>query len=574
MALTRVRGNPKKQKFIVYDLEWYPRTLEVRLVGVYDGERYRAYPSVAEFLEAELTPKNRDAWFYAHAGGLADAQFLLEEFIDRPQYQVKGFFSGSSAIIIPVQKGRHRWTFIDSYWLLREKLAAIAKWSGQEKGGSEYFCPNHPHCGHTEESGLKCIFYAPYPILKDYNELDCVILWNAINEFQKRIIDLGGELRMTQASCALNLFRRRFLTADIATHRALNQRAQLSYVASRVEVYEQYCEDAEMYDINSSFPYSMTKSVPGHYLGADEKLNESEETYLVNASVRIPEMYLPPLPFKHRNRVFFPVGEWKSWFTAPDIELLRSTGGVIDKVHEVLHFEPMHDLRDYVLTLYEMRRTTKDPFEKAMLKLLLNSLYGKFAESEEKLELLLNPETLECTHDVPCVDNACIEELFPGAYLRHNSVPRDHAHVIMSSHITSNSRSHLYHFLNQCNRLFYTDTDSLVTKQTFPNSDKLGDLKYEGHINKATFLAPKLYIRDGKVKAKGFSNMTEEKFLSLLNGERVDYLRMARIRENFRLGRTSPVEQVYKKKLQLKSQPKRHYFKDGTSRPWHLNELR
>lgn len=606
LSLTRITTEIKERDFIVYDLEWVPHTLELRLVGVYDGEQYRSYPSIDAFLDGELTAKNRGKWFYAHAGGLADAQFLLERFVDRPEFFVQGFFSGSSAVIIPVKKKKCGWTFVDSYWLLRDKLAHLARTVGLEKGGDDYRCPNFPDCGHPIKSVCasapkcgcsvsgdpSCIFYAPYPILADYNELDCVILWRAIAEFQRRLIELGGELRMTLASCAMRLFRRRFLHRDIMTHRAINQRADLSYVASRVEVFDQIWKQEKVgsplrsYDVNSSFPFAMGRPVPGVYTGADRKLPTHEgATYLADVAICVRDRYLPGLPFKHKARVFFPYGRWRTWLTAPDVELLLRTGGYIQRVYEVLHFDPFTDLSEYVEILYEMRRKSTDDFDRMFFKLLLNSLYGKFAEGEEKITLLLNPPILGCTHEDRHEDDSCIEELFPGAYLQHNVQTPEHAHVVMSSHITATARTTLFNFMENCEKLYYVDTDCVKTTSVLPTSHaghcrdsrcngcKLGGLKFEGNIESAYFAAPKLYIQDGKVKAKGFSGMTEEKFRSLLDGSEVDFLRMARVRENFRAGRFAPLEKIYKKKLQLKNMPKRCYMKEGGSRPWHLREI-
>src|SRR5271154_4575395 len=99
------------RKYLVYDLEWVPGKfsksghMPVRMAGVYDGETYRWYTSVESFLNGELTSANRGKWFYAHAGGLADFQFLLHDLLQRNGYQIEAAFSGSSAIIVHVRKG-------------------------------------------------------------------------------------------------------------------------------------------------------------------------------------------------------------------------------------------------------------------------------------------------------------------------------------------------------------------------------------------------------------------------------------------------------------------------------------
>ena len=200
--LNRITSQRKKRDFLVYDMEWIPGKLEIRLVGVYDGHKYRAFYSVEDFLNALLTRDNADKWFYAHYGGMADAQFLLEYLVKhRGTYEIDASFSGSSAIIIHVTRGALTWHFIDSFWLLRDRLAKIGETVGLEKLGEEYICDNFPDCGHVdyhqaryldpgdpnckhewdedggecikcskEMSHPMCVFWAPMGELKIYND--------------------------------------------------------------------------------------------------------------------------------------------------------------------------------------------------------------------------------------------------------------------------------------------------------------------------------------------------------------------------------------------------------------------
>ena len=124
--------------------------------------------------------------------------------------------------------------------------------------------------------------------------------------------------------------------------------------------------------------------------------------------------------------LFFPCGQWRSWLTSIDIELLQRMNCQILKVHEVLEFEPFYDLKNYANTLYNLRKKAESPFEKTAFKLLLNSLYGKFAEGEEKRSMIVNPETIERDK---------WEMLFPGAWIRETLVPIPHRHVPVSAHI-------------------------------------------------------------------------------------------------------------------------------------------
>jgi len=144
MSLTVIKKARVVRQYLAYDFEWTPtvwrcrthgeqgcdckgkrRNLKLRMLGIYDGERYRCYADMRSFLAGELTHKNRGKWFYAHAGGLADFLFVLEEILAGTSYRVRASFSGASAIIIHVTRGKNSWHFIDSYWLLRDSLRAL-----------------------------------------------------------------------------------------------------------------------------------------------------------------------------------------------------------------------------------------------------------------------------------------------------------------------------------------------------------------------------------------------------------------------------------------------------------------
>jgi len=559
------------RNYLVYDLEWVPGkfsksgNMPVRMAGVYDGETYRWYTSVEQFLNNELTSKNRGKWFYAHAGGLADFQFLLHDLLHRNGYKIEASFSGSSAIIVHVKRGKNVWHFIDSFWLLKSKLRDIGKWIGIEKGNED----------ESEE------FYrdAPLLTLREYNEVDCVILYKAISQFETTLLELGGQLMMTQASCAMDLFRRRFLKTDIDTDDRINVISRQAYFASRVEVIAKTCNDAFYYDVNSSFPYAMTFPIPGDAIGTYQGRMPDYGLYIADVDVDVPDCFLPPLPTRLGGRLFFPVGKWRGWFSNIDIELLQKVGGRITKVYSSISFEPRTDCKEYAQTLYDLRAKSSG-FMKIACKFLLNSLYGKFAESDIKSSLIVNP-------DYP--NRAEWKELFPGAWIVEKQVPIPHMHVPISVHITAVARRTLFNYMGFSQETHYCDTDGFSSTNEMDSFDGvLGKLKLEKIIRKGRFLLAKTYDMDGVddkgrelrslpdqgVKAKGFSRMNLEKFERLIGGAEVEYSRMARTKEVLRSGDSTPVEKVYKKKLRPDSIPKRCFYPDDKSRPWSIEELK
>jgi hypothetical protein len=588
-----ILGKPKQRTFSTYDLEWTPAhspersraigldPLQVRVVGCFDGERYRPYKNIKDFLRGELTPKNSGRWYYAHAGGLYDVQFVLEHILKfcPDYYEVSAALSSSSAIIVRVEAGRHHWTFVDSFWLMRTSLRKIGDWVGMKKGGAE---------GKTDT------FWAPLPELTAYNEQDCRILWFAIAQLEAVILSLGGQLEKTAASTAMSLFRRAYLKREIETSDAVNEIARETYIASRVEPFAREGTNLSSYDINSSFPYAMTFPVPGNLTRESlTRPRDKHALYLAQVDVHMPESHVPVLPVrgKQDGRIYFPTGRWRAWYCSTDLDFLEEAGGEVERTHRVLEFEPFDDMAEYASDLYERRVSSTDDGYKQVLKIMLNSLYGKTAEAGRKSRLFINPPSHILS--LPDYKPGLTGKRFirPGVWevVEEKEVP--HAHVPIATQITAFARRTLGRYLREAPRVYYCDTDSVFVDDTFswPESSELGGLKLEKKMAKAHFMGPKLYAWQSEgdaewgVKAKGFSkvatpggenrNFAGIDYWALSRGESVELSRFSRVRELCSSMLPEPRETTASKRLRGNLRPKRCFRSDGTSRAWSIDEL-
>lgn len=536
-------------------------------------------------------------WYYAHAGGLADVQYILEWLLDNQGhgYSVSCAFSGSSAIIVRVSKGKYFWNFLDSYWLLRAPLRKIGEFMGLEKGGEE---------GSTD------LFYAPIATLMPYNQNDCFILYEAIRRLEDTVLGLGGRLEMTIASTAMSLFRRRYLTRQIHTDANVNELSNEAYIASRVEVFEHTCKNADYWDINSSFPYSMTFDAPGDLIGTSKRMKDDETIKIVKARVSVRPCDLPPLPYRTPNdrRIYFPTGSWESWFSHVDLQLLEATGHKIESVSKVLSFEKFHDLKAYSEEIYRLRRNSTDEAEREILKYLLNSLYGKFAEGEEKSQYLINPP-IEF-FDVPEWDSAAADrgeiqkppfrsKIQPGIheYVQKREIP--HRHVPIAMHITALSRRWLYEYMAESEKVYYCDTDGFAIPKgssDYVSSKELGKLKHEKVIVEGHFHAPKTYAYQAAlpegvqgplrytIRAKGISRPLDENgdqrpltyadYCKLLEHKELPIERFSRVKGLLKMKDPHVHDVRIMKTLRDTVNPKRFFPADGSrSRPWDVKEL-
>lgn len=603
-VLRQVKGQRKRREFLTYDFEWIPGKLEIRMCGVFDGKEFRYYRTVADFVNGEFTRESRHKWFFAHSGGRADLIFLLEQISKDSRWSVEASMSGSSAIIATIRRhgnsylcqqddhsGCPTWTFVDSFWLFRTSLKKIGEKLGIEKGG--------PDMDEEDDDAKIKEWYAtvPFSELRDYNEVDCRILWHGINQFQDLLWSMGSQLKKTIASCAMELFRRKYLKSEIRIVDNINQYAQDSYAASRVEVYQKQAHDGYSFDLNSSFAYAMTFPTPGNAIRMRNGKIPDHNLYIARACVQVPDSYLPPLAYRRKSRLFFPVGKWDGWFTGVDLQLLEESGGQIIKIYESIEFESRDDLRDYVEDIYERRRVATTDFEKMVFKYLLNALYGKFGESEEKCRLFMNPEQsvlndlrqreaegLEMMSAGETLEVTPPEMIFPGAWIDYKLAKLSHNHNPLATHITSVARRTIYRYLIQPiqqpgGEIHYCDTDGLSTNlKLWEDSDKLGELKLVRSFQDAEYLAPKVYRQDDNVYAKGFqlgkTKKTKlQRFRELVENQEIEIERMARFKEMLRARTWKPFDVTTRKALRGKAMGKRKMFPNGKTRPWTVKEL-
>lgn len=543
--------------------------MRLRLIGVKDQTNgYRSYAErpeaervgtiadqnrdiVAAFVEAELVNRHRGDWWYAHAGGLADMQFILEYLITEPDFRISASFSGASAIIVKVQRGKLKWTFVDSYWTLRESLRAIGDRLGFPKGDVDWS--------------------APLEQLEEYNKRDCEILERALTEFEDELMRLGSEMRMTLASCAMHLVKRRYLTEPIDNSQFMNRALRPAYLGGRVEVFFNQHHSGYYYDVNSCYPFAMTQPLPRNFLRSVSDLPDSSNyCYFADLTLEIPEMAAAPLPYVFDHSLFFPIGTFRGLFAGPEIENALACGARIVEFHECNVYEQFDDLAEFASEIYGKRKAlqaeeklkfkiwseahphaSKDEKKAALVacqiymtlvyKLLLNSGYGKFGERPDKLSLLINPDakTLEKAKNMVRAsewktsrgerrkalrhpsryEKGYLHMLDPGVFMIEQETPIPNAHVPIAAYVTSIARRILHEHLNRAvnlgGEIYYCDTDGFATNRSdIPTSVELGGLKLEKQYSDALFHAPKLYYLHEAggteyVRAKGFSGICD-----------------------------------------------------------------
>jgi hypothetical protein len=319
----------------------------------------------------------------------------------------------------------------------------------------------------------------------EYNRRDCEITYKFVDQFQKTINALGGNLSASAAGCALDLFRRKFMSDEcgywpIPEYRL--DKIQEAYYGGRTEVFNfNKFSELRYYDINSSYPFAMLQDMP--ILDTWKNGVNIDKDGITLAEVRIDNAeYYPPLPYR-AGKLFFPVGRWKAYFTNIELRTMNELcPGMSFRTIGGWHYDLSFPIfEDYINALYVKKRDAKNPVEKNIFKLLMNSLYGKFGQ-HSRLEIIRGSK------------KEIIDE------------PKAYANIIWSAQITSIARINLYKMIRSTNAV-YCDTDSSMTEATLETSKEIGgiDLKetlfdFEARGNKFYYYTDKDGNRVEKIK--------------------------------------------------------------------------
>ena len=355
--------------------------------------------------------------------------------------------------------------------------------------------------------------------MKKYNINDAFITFKFCNMLKESFNDLGCKMQMTIASTSMDLFKRKYLKGVFfqPSRKVLNDMYK-SYYGGRCEVYKRGTfKKVNYYDFNSLYPSVMLENkFPDINTIKVSNRFELEKEGFSQVTLLCPSMNIPLLPVR-KDKLIFPTGLIHGWYNHNELRKAFEIGYELVKWYRGYHFTHSVNLfSNFVTDLYSKRLKYKEESNDIMqmsCKLLLNSLYGKFAQKIDHDEKILHENRL--TTDL--IDDADkIETLKYGYHRLVKNQKRRYPAFIMpiwSSYITSYARLKLFNKLPK--DVLYVDTDSIVTRESFENSKNLGDLKLEYKIDEFVSIKPKMYKMTGSydmAKLKGVGKPSVEKF--------------------------------------------------------------
>lgn len=164
--------------------------------------------------------------------------------------------------------------------------------------------------------------------------------------------------------------------------------AYLSYSGGRFEILKRgYFDKVYLYDINSAYPYQMA-SLPNYNYGEWFETDEFKPNCLSGfyyCTIEHLHPLISPFMQKISGLNVYPNGKFNQWMTQKEVEFVLSRFPNTDlSVSLGYYFEEnnlVYPLREKILELYKWKETEKDPVIRYCVKIILNSLYGKFIQT-------------------------------------------------------------------------------------------------------------------------------------------------------------------------------------------------
>lgn len=467
---------------------------------------------------AEYGGKRDSVWVFAHNAGYdIIATGAIPELV-KYGYRVTRFFEKGSVFIMSlVKKGKDKTgkeATEKAIWLLSSTnffpvpLKELGKVFQIEKGEFDF------ENGTKEEALIYC-------------KQDTLILKTAVLSFidfvQKENL---GCLAKTTPGQAFNAFRHRFMETGILLHDN-NKAFELergSYYGGRTECFQIGTFEGifHILDINSMYPYVMKMekypiSLQGIRKNADmEDLKKQlAKGMLVCAKVKI-KTDIPFFPCRLRGKLVFPIGEFWTYLTTPEI-IFALEKGMLQDVDSFSFYEGRNIFTNYVNYFYTKRLEAKAEGHKVndmMYKNFLNTLYGKTGQLSENWEIVAEAPPEEVwVKEILDMDTKKREVLkcFGGHIFRQGEKNEGYnAFCAIAAHVTAYARILLWKYMEKAgwDNVYYCDTDSIFTNEAGLHkleisSSELGMLKLEKTCQKLEVYAPKDYAFGDKIKMKG-----------------------------------------------------------------------
>lgn len=352
--------------------------------------------------------------------------------------------------------------------------------------------------------------------------LAMVQYWTFLNDH-----DLGN-FALTRASQSMHAFKHRFMKHEIVIHddERIIELERSAYFGGRVEAFyigELPEDDYVSLDINSMYPYVMQDNMyPIQFIDYRENYPIKELDWVLNKYMAIAEVELetdePAYAKRQEGKLIFPVGKFTTGVSTPGL-IYAHKKGHLRAVHKIALYRGARVFNEWVKEIYPLKakyKEEKNQIYVQIVKILLNSLYGKFGQTEpiEEKKTNIDFNSYYRISGVSLVTGEHITEtyLMNKQIYTSGSKSSKNAFVSIPAHVTEYARFLLWDIMKQVglHNVLYIDTDSIkIPKRVLANlkypidKTRLGALELEYEFTSGAIFGAKDYRIGDKVTLKG-----------------------------------------------------------------------
>lgn len=316
-----------------------------------------------------------------------------------------------------------------------------------------------------------------------------------LTKIQDIYIKLGGQLKFTASSAALELFIRQYIpyeTKDYVEKKSdlLKLDCYMSYHGGATEIFRKgKFDNVIMLDVASMYPSQMLKTMPdlrkpkrySEYKIDQKKFNEiiTQVEGCVCCSFIIPKMLIAPFIYedvRSEKRILSHTGRYfKKWITFPEYKYIIKLGAKIEEIVDFIYF-PKYEgfFTKFINSMWEYKQ---NPETKGVAKLNMNGLSGKFGQHNEE-----DSEFFEIEEGVEVDINECFSYGSNEDIVLFKNIKKEFeyefghkSYPIISSYICAYARIYLHETMCKFGQenIIYCDTDSIAvinhTKESLEN---------------------------------------------------------------------------------------------------------
>ena len=168
----------------------------------------------------------------------------------------------------------------------------------------------------------------------NYAIQDSIALYQALETAHKIYINnynVDITTIYSTSTLSLKIFRTNFQDTNIPTLNGNTDHfIRKGYFGGGTDYYKQYITNAKYYDINSLYPFAMSKPMPYEIIQFHHNMNHIKledffgfclaEVYCPNSMLR------PILPYKHEGQTIYPTGHWIGVYFSEELKAVQALG--------------------------------------------------------------------------------------------------------------------------------------------------------------------------------------------------------------------------------------------------------